>query len=334
MTVTIIDIRQAIGSLGLSGHALCLHSSLRSFGWVEGGASTVIQGFLAEACTVLVPTFSWDAFSVPAPLGMRPERNGYHYEKQRPPFPGVNRIYSPKTHELDEDMGAIPTAIVAHPQHVRGDHPLCSFTAVGPNAKDLVVGQGPFEVFAPLEALFAAHGSVILMGVGLTSMTLLHLAEQRAGRIMFRRWANGSDGRPMEVEVGGCSEGFDRIALPLASLEKRIEVDQSLWRVFPVQGTLEAAQKAIQQNPYITHCSDEVCERCHDAIAGGPLPMTSPAEGNPEQRRYKPLNRAAADELLRFREEITRAHPGQIFEDSVETLRQIREERTREPEQL
>ncbi len=29
-----------------------------------------------------------------------------------------------------------------------------------------------------------------------------------------------------------------------------------------------------------------------------------------------------------------RAHPGQIFEDSVEILRQIREERTRELEQL
>jgi hypothetical protein len=46
------------------------------------------------------------------------------------------------------------------------------------------------------------------------------------------------------------------------------------------------------------------------------------------------LSRAAVDKLLQTREAIMRAHPGQVFEDSVETLRQIREERTRELEQL
>ncbi len=52
-----------------------------------------------------------------------------------------------------------------------------------------------------------------------------------------------------------------------------------------------------------------------------------------QQRQHKPLNHTAVDELLLFREEIMRAHPGLVFEDSVETLRKIREERTRELEQ-
>src|SRR5229473_2257653 len=63
------------------------------------------------------------------------------------------------------------------------------------------------------------------------------------------------------------------------------------------------------------------------------LDQVVPPEVSSGQRQYKPLNRAAVDELLGFREEIMRAHPGQVFEDSVETLRQIREERTRELEQ-
>lgn len=63
------------------------------------------------------------------------------------------------------------------------------------------------------------------------------------------------------------------------------------------------------------------------------LDQVVPPEVSPVQRQYKSLNRAAVEELLRFREEISRAHPGQVFEDSVETLRQIREERTRELEQ-
>lgn len=56
-------------------------------------------------------------------------------------------------------------------------------------------------------------------------------------------------------------------------------------------------------------------------------------ETNPVEKRDRGLNRAAVDELLRHREEIMRAHPGEVFEDSVETLRQLREERTRELEQ-
>ena len=43
--------------------------------------------------------------------------------------------------------------------------------------------------------------------------------------------------------------------------------------------------------------------------------------------------RAAVEELKHYREAIRRAHPGQVFEDSVELLRQAREERTRELEQ-
>jgi aminoglycoside N3'-acetyltransferase len=271
MATTVQEIQQAIQHLGLSGRALCQHASLRSFGWVEGGASAVLQRFLAEKCTVLVPTFSWNAFSVPAPVGMRPERNGYDYAVPRPPSPGMNRIYTPQTQEIDLDMGAIPAAVVAFPQRVRGNHPLCSFSAIGPQAKELVAGQEPLHVFAPLEALAATQGWVLLMGVGLESMTLIHLAEQKAGRRLFRRWANGLDRQPMEVEVGGCSYGFEQLTPLLASIEKRLEVGQSLWRAFAAKDILEIARQAIQHNPSITHCSEEACWRCQDAIAGGPL---------------------------------------------------------------
>jgi hypothetical protein len=45
------------------------------------------------------------------------------------------------------------------------------------------------------------------------------------------------------------------------------------------------------------------------------------------------LNWAAVEDLKRYREEVKSAHPGEVFEDSVELLRQAREERTRELEQ-
>ncbi len=271
MKVTFQDIRQAIHTLGLSDHALCVHSSLRSFGVVEGGASTVIHALLAEGCTVLVPTFSFDAFAIPPPASMRPERNGFNYAITRGPSPGMKHVYSPDALDIDKNMGAIPAAVLALPEHVRGNHPLCSFTAIGPLAKELVSGQEPLHVYAPLEALTEAGGWLLLMGVGLDSMTFLHLAEQRARRRLFRRWANGPGGQPIEAETGGCSDGFEQFERFLSAFEKRIYVGQSLWRAYPARETLTTASKAILENPQITHCSNPNCQRCNDAILGGPL---------------------------------------------------------------
>jgi len=81
--------------------------------------------------------------------------------------------------------------------------------------------------------------------------------------------------------------------------------------------TIAAAQSNLSVQEYVEHI----------------LEQTVPPETQPNQRQRRPLNRAAVDELLRFREELIRAHPGEVFEDSVETLRQLREERTRELEQ-
>ena len=109
------------------------------------------------------------------------------------------------------------------------------------------------------------------MGVGLTRMTLLHLAEVEAGRRPFVRWALGSDGRPYGVRGGECSEGFESLAPALAAVERRVVVGQTTWRVFPAADALELVSRAIREEPSITRCPDPSCMECTDAIAGGPL---------------------------------------------------------------
>lgn len=79
---------------------------------------------------------------------------------------------------------------------------------------------------------------------------------------------------------------------------------------------IAAAQSNLSEQEYVERILEQVI----------------PSETNFAQRRSGQLNRAAVDDLLRYREEIRRAHPGQVFEDSVELLRQAREERTRELE--
>jgi aminoglycoside N3'-acetyltransferase len=269
--VTTKDIRKAVQSLSLSNKPLCIHASLRSFGWVKGGPLTVIEGFLVEGCTVVVPTFSYD-LAVPPPESMRLPQNGYDYDTIEEPAPRSSRIYTPKSVAFSREyMGAIPAAVLAMPRHVRGNHPLNSFAAVGPLARDLISTQEPMHVYGPLEVLAETGGSVVMMGVGLNRMTLLHLAEQMAGRNLFRRWANGPDGQPIEVEVGSCSEGFVNLEPLLSPITTEEKVGEGVWRVYPVKETLATAAREIQANPKLTHCDDANCLRCQDAVLGGPI---------------------------------------------------------------
>ena len=272
--VTAGDIQNGLRSLGLRGQCLCVHSSLRSFGWVEGGAHTVVDAILAEECTLLVPTFT--EFQVSPPPHLQPIQNGWNYALMSAQE-DTHIVYSREmTQVAEDDMGAIPAAVCRMPQRVRGNHPLCSFAAVGCQAEELIWGQAPLDVNAPLRKLVKMGGSVVLMGVGLEAMTLLHLSEQRAGRVLFRRWANGAAGQVVEVETGGCSAGFPHLESLLSPLMREAQVGDSRWQVFPALDTLAAASEAIRRNPVITHCGKTPC-RCDDAVQGGPIAIMTEA---------------------------------------------------------
>ena len=243
---------------------------MRSFGHVDEGAKGVVLSFLDEGCTILVPSFS-SAFALAPPPHLQFERNGWDYHADHAPPPVSDRIYTHEASDIDREMGAIPAAVVAWPGRVRGNHPLDSFTAVGPRAAELVQGQAPLDVYAPLTALARMGGFVLLMGVGLERMTLLHLVEKESGRSLFRRWANGADGKPGVVEVGGCSEGFGNLEQYLRSVMRTAVVGQSTWKVFAVDQVRRYATAAIRTDPQLTHCGVTGCERCDDAVAGGPI---------------------------------------------------------------
>jgi aminoglycoside N3'-acetyltransferase len=270
VNVTRFDIAKAIEYLGLSGSTVCLHASLRSFGYVDGGPDTVIDAFLDAGCTLLMPTFSGSYFEVAPEAGQLLPRNGWDYvEAERLPR-RTDSVYSPDTNLIERDMGAIAAALVDRPNRIRGNHPLDSFSAVGPLASDLIEEQSWNDVYAPLRELAKLNGYVVLAGVGLNRMTILHLAEALSGRRLFRRWATGPDGDPVAVPAGGCSEGFPNLEPVIGLLATETMVGQSRWRVFPAAETVTTGAAVIRTNPRITHCNDEECVRCPDAVAGGP----------------------------------------------------------------
>jgi aminoglycoside 3-N-acetyltransferase len=218
----------------------------------------------------MVPTFSL-VYEIPPPDGERPLRNGIDYDNYEVVPTGTSHVYSPDSNEINKSMGAIPATVLAMSGRNRSDHPRHSFAAVGPCAAELIAGQSPLDVFSPIRKLNRSDGMIVLMGVGLTRMTALHLAEQMAGRHLFRRWVNGQDGKPMQVAVGGCSSGFHGLEPVLSPLERQLVVGQSLWRIFPAAELLKRGSKEIEANPQVTHCGRETCRHCDDAVAGGAI---------------------------------------------------------------
>ena len=81
--------------------------------------------------------------------------------------------------------------------------------------------------------------------------------------------------------------------------------------------TIAAAQGNLSVQEYIEHIHEQ----------------TVPLEPVFIQERNGQFNRAAVDDLLRYREEIKRTHPGEVLADSSELLYRAREERTKELEQ-
>lgn len=262
----------AIDDLRLTDRPVMLHTSLRSFGTaIDGGADTLLDTLLKRGCTVMAPAFTEPQFGLPAPADMRPARNGLDYADlssgtalpEAPP-------YSVDCGLINLRLGVFPEVLIGRVGAVRGRHPLNSFAAVGPQAAELVDAQSPDDVYGPIRELADRDGVILLVGVNLNRMTALHLAEQRSGRRLFRRWARDEDGKVRMVEVGSCSEGFPQLEPVLSPLARTAIVGASRWRAYPTQQVLTAATAAIAANQDITRCPDTECVLCRDAIAGGP----------------------------------------------------------------
>src|SRR5256885_4835597 len=89
--ITKLRITDALTQLGLSDQRVVVHSSLRSFGHVEGGAETVISALQSVCRTVLMPGFQCAANKVLPPPEQRPQQNGcdyaVHFNLSQPPEP-------------------------------------------------------------------------------------------------------------------------------------------------------------------------------------------------------------------------------------------------------
>lgn len=265
-TVSKAQVVAALSEAGLAGSSLVVHASLRSFGTLEAGPDTIIDAILAVGSTILVPTHSFRSCLI-AP----PEKHAIDFNSEDDGSLELARSIDVRPWEtgalfVDPAMGHLPSRVLERTGHVRGDHPLCSFTALGPLARDLVAHQTAIDVFAPLRELALRGGQVVAMGVDLSSVTLIHLAEQQAGLRMLQRWALSNDG-PITCLHGGCSRGFERLATIVRPVETQARVGLSPWRIWPAASMLGLLRDQLRLSPGLGTCSNDPCPRCRDLVA-------------------------------------------------------------------
>jgi aminoglycoside 3-N-acetyltransferase len=266
--ITTTDILDGLERLGLVGERVVVHSSLSSFGNVEGGAETV-----ATACTsafelTLMPAFTFESNSPPPP-DERPSQNGCDYAF----YDGWERPLVPFRVEragVDKKMGAVSRYFAALPQTRRSDHPWHSWAAQGTDADLIVRDHSWGTTNPPLERLADLGGYVLLMGVTFSSCTAIHVAEERAGRRPFIRWATDRNGEVRRVRASGCAKGFDALMPYFQDYLTETQVGTSRMIAAPLAPLIEHAARLINANPRLTSCSD-TCIRCRDSALGGPV---------------------------------------------------------------
>ncbi|MFF4314581.1 aminoglycoside N(3)-acetyltransferase [Streptomyces sp. NPDC001507] len=212
-----------------SGDTLLVHASLSAVGPVRGRARTVADSLLETLGpdgTLVVYTQTPDN-SDPSRW---PVTRGYavpaaEWPRLRATLPAFDRERTPSFR-----VGVLPEEVRARPGALRSDHPQSSFAALGPAAARITAGHAldcHLGEASPLARLEELDARILLLGVGYSVCTALHLAEYRVPgrgtRLYGCAVADGPEGRRWHRyrDVDFDASDFPALGRSYASLPER-----------------------------------------------------------------------------------------------------------------
>lgn len=259
--VTPDDIVDGLRALGLAGvEIVVVHSSLSAFGWVAGGADTVVAAVRSVVPTIIAPAFTYLARLPSPPDSDIPFNAGtptatwqeFNEAVRRTP---VHQVDGP----IDRNMGAIAAAVAVEPDAIRSPAPICSFSGVGPRAPELLAHGTADRPLAVLEIAAAQGAWILLLGVGHETNTTIHVAENlehRGGFTRFARVADDPRGWTAVRNVGGMSSGFPAIEPHLAGIQRETRIGDARCLTMPAADTIRVARELIRADPKAMLASD------------------------------------------------------------------------------
>lgn len=267
----------AFREIGLNpSQPVIVHASLTSLGEIRGGAETVLGALLSLSSGVMAPTFTYKTMIIPE---VGPEDNGMVYGTGK----DSNRLAEFFLPEMPAApmMGVLPEIIRKHPDAQRSSHPILSFAGI--HVADALNAQTQEDPLAPIGALAAKDGIVLLIGVNHTVNTSIHYAERMARRKQFTRWALTPQGVRECPGFSGCSDGFEQAAPYLRDITRMIKIGNATLQAVQLAPMLQILTGLIQKEPLALLCgkNDERCEAVRRAVSAEQAETTAlPVEPN------------------------------------------------------
>ncbi|MFC4452745.1 AAC(3) family N-acetyltransferase [Deinococcus sonorensis] len=238
-TVTPEQLAEGLTALGLDGRQQVIaHSSLRSFGQLEGGAEVLVNALQQHTETLVVPAFSYQTIV-------------------RGPDAPIHAQFRRDT-RVSRDIGRIPQLLIERPDTLRSFHPALSFAAVGGHAQAILDTQTLASPYAPIGALYDLDGYALLVGVDHSSNTSIHYGEHLAGMPLLTKYVP-QDGRVVPTAFPNCSADFDHLAPYVRP--RTVQVGKSRLRLYRVRELVDATVQLLQQDPEALLCTFPSC-RC------------------------------------------------------------------------
>ena len=255
--VTQAELLAVFRDVGLSeGDSVIVHSSLRSIGPVEGGADAVLDALLATIGTrgnLMLPTFNYS----------RPLPEPYFDPASTPGQTGI-----------------LPEIGRKRPGAVRSLHPTHSVAVLGPDADALTrdhLAVRAFGVGSPIDRLAQRGGKVLLVGVGHTSNSMIHVAEEYAG-IPKASWYDPLPHIKLRLPDGSviahlldtspsCSAAFGgaEYALRRYGEIRDIRLNSCMLQLMAGQDVIRRVVAVIEEKPDVLLCTSAACRPCTQA---------------------------------------------------------------------
>ena len=265
--VTPDELSEGFARLGLAeGQDVMLHASLDAMGEVDGGAAMVLHRLtrtIGSDGTLLMPTFTSVA-----------RHSVFHdnYTRNGCWCKGVESRHIPFIPDLqpDKEIGTIAQRLCSWPSSRRSNHPAYSYVAVGKRVDELVREVKLDDPLLPVRKFLKSNPRVVTIGLGLPSVTAVHLAEEDVLPAKFvkeRALTMSSKGSVwVDIRSTGCSNGFAKLS---SAFEGTADFQQTTIGIagvesYSMKNLVDSAQSMLEENPHALDCGNPSCLSCND----------------------------------------------------------------------
>lgn len=243
--------------LGLNGQDVIVHASSSALGPVKGGPESIMAAILSAAGTTVMPAFTYQTQVIPQ---TGPENNAIAYGAGDD-LNARAAIFRPDL-PVHPDCGVLPELLRQDKDTLRSPHPILSFIAQGSHAREVLSSQTRQNPLGPVAWLEARDGAVLMMGLDQRQNVALHLAEYRAERPGFIRWALTLDDIEELHGIPGCREGFNAVWAELMEFAEVTQIGLARCELIQLRPALALVEERIREDPNFMLCDKATCGYC------------------------------------------------------------------------